>query len=80
METTTYKEIMERPNRRNYRKGVYCEPLMRFIESSDGTLKYSFTNRNEASQCGSAVRQFIKKHDLNLVVWSRYNDIYVIKG
>lgn len=80
MEVTTLKETMEKPNRKDYKKGVYCEPLMAFVDSDQGTLKYSFTNGKDASICATSVHQYIRKHDLNLVVWRKKNDVYVIKG
>ena len=80
MEITTYKDVVEQPARRKYRKGVYSDPLMEFVDSDNGTLKFSFSNKYDMTQCSSAVRQYIRKHDLNLVVWCKKNDVFVIKG
>lgn len=80
MEITTTKEVAQKPNKREYRKGVYSEPLVAFMDSDQGTLKFAFTDSKDATLCMSALRQYIAKHNLNAVTWRKHNCVYVIKG
>lgn len=80
MEITTTKEVAEKPNKRAYRKGVYSKPLEAFMDSDQGTLKFSFTNSKDAGLCMCALRQYITNHNLNAVTWRKDNCVYVIKG
>lgn len=80
MEITTTKEVLKKPNKRAYRKGCYSEPLEEFMDSDQGTLKFTFTDSKDAGPCMSALRQYIANHNLNAVTWRKHNCVYVIKG
>lgn len=80
MEITTTKEVIEKPKTREYRSGVYAEPLRAFMESDEGTLMYKLSNAKETAVCYTAITMYIKRHDLNAVTWRRNNTVYVIKG
>lgn len=77
--TETLKERIPE-DMRGYRRGVFVTPLMDFVNSDDKTLIYKCVDQREKINCSTSLKQFIAKHDLNLVVWSRQNNVYVIKA
>ena len=79
METTTFKEIKKKP-KREYHAGQFCTPLMEFMESDEGTLKYTCANMKEARKCYLSLYQYIRRHELNAVMWRSRSDVYVVKG
>lgn len=78
--TETYKEKMDASEVRGYRRRVFLDPLLAFMESADQTLVYKCIDKNEKTNCSTSVKQYIRNHDLNMVVWTKKNDVYVIKA
>lgn len=76
--TETLREKMP-DEMRAYRKGVFMNPLNDFMKSEDKTLIYKCVDEREKLNCLTSLRQYIKKHDLNLVIWTKKNNVYVIK-
>lgn len=77
--TETFKEKIS-DDMRTYRRGVFMNPLMDFINSDNNTLVYKCVDNKEKINCVTSLKQYIARHDLALVVWSKKNNVYVIKG
>lgn len=78
IETTMFAERMEKPARTT--KSKYAPYLTDFMNSDNKTLKFTCSNNSEAVNCYTCISKRIKSNGLNLVLWKRNNEVYVIKG
>lgn len=80
MKTEMFAERINKPALMDGRDGKYSAILKEFLESENKTLKYTFTNTKEAQSCKASVQLMNRKHNLNLCVWMKNCEVYVIKG
>lgn len=72
----TYEEYI--PERKE--KGKYSYAIEDFLKSDKKTLIFSCTNPVELRKCAAAVRRYNRVKSLGLCIWSKGNQVYVIKG
>jgi len=60
--------------------GKYIPVLKDFLASESKTLKFKFPNITSARNCRTSVGSYIRKNNVNAVLYMRGVEIYVIKG